>query len=125
MFSFFKKSKEKQYVNDNVYDYLPAGYDDTKVRVFYEGEVLSADYTATTLVFNEGGDIRKYFNDQGFPYHVLHPHGKGKIVYKHGDEIIEEYEGDFEAGQYNGEGELVDRHGEILKGKFIENKFVG
>jgi hypothetical protein len=55
----------------------------------------------------------------------LYPQGKGKIVYKYGDEILEEYEGEFESGQYNGEGKLVDRHGEILKGKFTENKFVG
>lgn len=37
---------------------------------------------------------------------------------------MEEYEGEFEAGQYHGSGTLVDRHGEIMEGKFSENQFV-
>ena len=33
------------------------------------------------------------------------PHGKGKLTYKIGDEVIEEYEGEFEVGQYHGKGQ--------------------
>ena len=39
-------------------------------------------------------------------------------------DIIEQYEGEFENGQYHGKGTLVDRHGEVLEGTFKENKFV-
>jgi hypothetical protein len=89
------------------------------VRVLYEGEVLSADYVERCLVFNEGGDIRKNFNDQGFPHHNLCPHCEGRIIYKHSDEIIEEYKGEFNGGQYHGKGTLNNMHGEILEGKFV------
>ena len=41
--------------------------------------------------------------------------GKGKLIYRDGDTILEEYEGEFEAGQYHGKGTLVDRHGEIMR----------
>ena len=47
----------------------------------------------------------------------------GRIFYKHGDTVIEEYEGEFEAGQYHGTGKLVDLNGEIFEGTFLENKF--
>ena len=54
------------------------------------------------------------------------PHGSGKITYRDNERnIIEEYEGEFEAGQYHGKGCLVDRHGEFLEGQFSENLFVG
>ena len=126
MFNFFKKNKKRETVDkqdlDN--DYLPRGYDDEQVKVFYEGEVLSPEYTASTLVFNEGGDIRQNFNDQGYPYHNLFPDGKGRIKYIFKDEILEEYQGEFQLGQYHGKGKLIDRHGEILEGNFTENKFV-
>ena len=127
MFNIFKKNKEKdvteatEYKNNNI----PKRFDESNVRVFYEGEVLSPEYVATTLIFNEGGDIRQTFNDQGYPYHNLFPHGKGRIFYKHDDDLIEEYEGEFEAGQYHGKGKLVDINGEIFEGTFIENKFKG
>ena len=115
MFNFFKKNKKRETVDkhdlDN--DYLLRGYDDEQVRVFYEVEVLSPEYTASTLVFNEGGDIRQNFNDQGYPYHNLFPEGIGRITYIFKDEILEEYEGEFQSGQYHGKGKLIDRHGEI------------
>ena len=69
--------------------------------------------------------LRENFNEQEYPYHTLHPHGRGKLIYKDGDTILEEYEGEFEAGQYHGKGTLVDRHGEVLEGKFAKNKFIG
>ena len=92
MFNFFKKNKKKEAVNKQKLEdnYLPKGYDDEKVRVFYEGEVLSPEYTASTLVFNEGGDIRQNFNDQGYPYHNLFPDGKRRILYKFENETLEE-----------------------------------
>jgi hypothetical protein len=116
MFGLFKKKDN----NDNE---GKDTYDPDKVTVHYEGEVLSADYTADTLVLNEGGTLRRHFNDQGYPYHTLHPHGKGKLTYRDGDTVLEEYEGEFEAGQYHGKGTLVDRHGEILEGNFVKNRF--
>ena len=127
MFNIFgkKKGTEKQDADITDSSYLPKEYDDTKVRVYYKGEVLSPEYVARSLVLNEGEDIRQNFNDQGYPYHNLFPHGKGKILYKHNEEIIEEYEGDFEAGQYHGKGKLVDINGEIFEGTFVENKFKG
>ena len=54
-----------------------------------------------------GHTLRENFNDQDYPYHALHPHGKGKLIYRDGDTILEEYEGEFEAGQYHGKGTLV------------------
>ena len=127
MFNFFKKRNNETTENIEAQEdpFFPKGYDEDRVMVVYEGEVLSPEYTARTLVLNEGGDIRKDFNDQGYPYHNLFPDGKGKIVYKFEDQILEEYEGDFQAGQYHGMGRLVDRNGEIFEGKFFENKFSG
>ena len=121
MFGLFKK-KDNHETNDNE---GKVDYDPDKVTVYYEGEVLSADYTAETLVLTGGSTLRENFNDQDYPYHTLHPHGKGKLIYKDGDAVLEEYEGEFEAGQYHGKGTLVDRHGEILEGNFVKNKFVG
>ena len=69
-------------------------------------------------------NLRDDFNTQPYPYHMLYPHGKGKMTYKDGDDIIEQYEGEFQHGQYHGKGTLVDRHGEVLEGTFKENKFV-
>ena len=127
MFNFFKKRNNETAENIEVGEdpFFPKGYDEDRVMVVYEGEVLSPEYTARTLVLNEGSDIRKDFNDQGYPYHNLFPDGKGKIVYKFEDQILEEYEGDFQAGQYHGMGRLVDRNGEIFEGNFFENKFSG
>ena len=127
MFNFFKKRNNETTENIEAQEdpFFPKGYDEDRVMVAYEGEVLSPEYTARTLVLNEGSDIRKDFNDQGYPYHNLFPDGKGKIVYKFEDQILEEYEGDFQAGQYHGMGRLVDRNGEIFEGKFFENKFSG
>ena len=41
------------------------------------------------------------------------------------DGFLEEYEGEFDGGQYHGQGKLIFRTGEILEGKFQENKFLG
>ena len=45
-------------------------------------------------------------------------------IYGDGDDIVEQYEGEFQHGQYHGKGTLIDRHGEVLEGMFKENKFV-
>ena len=84
MFNFFKKRNNENGENIDAEEdpFFPKGYDEDRVMVFYKGEVLSPEYTARTLVLNEGSDIRKDFNDQGYPYHNLFPDGKGKIVYK-------------------------------------------
>ena len=108
MFGIFKKGPEAE----------DDGYDPDQVTVHYEGEVLSPDYAADTLNRDE-------INDQSYPYHALFPHGKGKLVYKLNDAVMEQYEGEFEAGQYQGKGILIDRHGEVHEGEFKENLFKG
>ena len=107
MFGLFKKGPEAE----------DDGLDDDNVTVYYEGEVMSPDYIADTLN-NPESDV------QGYPYHMLVPHGLGKITYKSHDDILEQYEGDFEVGQYQGKGTLIDRHGEVHEGDFEENVFV-
>jgi len=94
------------------------------VTVYNEGSVLSPEYATETLVYpNNGQKIREDFNTQSYLFHNLFPHGKGKIIYKDVNTVLEQYEGDFQVGQYHGLGTIIDRHGEILKGTFKENKF--
>ena len=121
MFNFFKNKKiELTNVDDE-----GKIYDADDIVVHYEGTLISPEYAAETLVFqNNGKNLRDDFNTQPYPYHMLYPHGKGKMTYKDGDDIIEQYEGEFQHGQYHGKGTLVDRHGEVLEGTFKENKFV-
>ena len=107
MFGLFKKGPEAE---DDGLDY-------DSVTVHYEGEVMSPDYIADTLSHPES-DV------QGYPYHMLVPHGVGKLTYKLHDDVLEQYEGNFEVGQYQGKGTLIDRHGEVREGSFEENVFV-
>ena len=79
MFGLFKKGSDAE---DNV-----AASED--VTTHYEGGVMSADYVAETL---DRSDI----NEQSYPYHMLVPHGQGKIFYTSGDMAVEHYEGQFE-----------------------------
>ena len=120
MLGFFKKKdNEKTEVDDGKF------YDPNNIVVHYEGTLLSHEYATQTLVYpNNGTKVREDFNTQGYPFHNLFPHGKGKISYKDGDSVVEQYEGEFQHGQYHGQGTLVDRHGEVLEGTFKENKFV-
>ena len=120
MFSFFKKKD-----NQNSEDDDEKIYDPDKVTVYYEGSVLSPEYANETLVFTKGKKLRSDFNTQAYSFHNLFPHGKGKLTYKDGVQILEKYEGEFEAGQYHGSGTLIDRHGEVLEGTFKDNKFIG
>ena len=107
MFGWLKKSSDAE-----------GGVSDSEnVTTHYEGGVISADYVAETL---DRSDI----NEQSYPYHMLVPHGQGKIVYKSGDMVVEQYEGEFAVGQYHGKGILIDRHGEVHEGEFKENLFV-
>ena len=123
MFNFFKK-KDGDDILPNIDDEGKV-YDADNIIVHYEGTLTSPEYCAETLVFqNNGKKLRDDFNSQPYPYHMLFPHGKGKITYKDGDDIVEQYEGEFQHGQYHGQGTLVDRHGEVLEGTFKENKFV-
>ena len=119
MFEIFKKRSNKETKEGEGDDYNP-----DNVSVYYEGTLVSPEYAAETLVYpNNGTKIRDNFNTQGYSFHNLFPHGKGKIVYKDGDTVLEEYEGEFEYGQYHGKGRLVDLNGQILEGTFKENKF--
>ena len=121
MFGLFKEKKYKlPYIDDegNIYDA-------DEFTVHYEGTLISPEYAAETLVWqNNGKNLRDEFNTQPFPHHMLLPHGKGKMTYKDAEDIIEQYEGEFQYGQYHGQGTLVDRHGEVFEGIFKENKFV-
>ena len=110
MFNLFKKK------SDDVESDAENGFDPDSVTTYYEGEVLSPEYAAQTL-------NRDDHNDQDYPYHAIYPDGVGKITYKVGDEIIESYEGEFDAGQYQGKGKLT-RRGEVFEGTFEGNKFV-
>ena len=40
----------------------------------YEGGVLSPEYNVN--------------NPEEYPYHALYPHGKGKLTYTYGDEVV-------------------------------------
>ena len=123
MFSFFKKKGTG--INLPNIDDEGNIYDPDDITVYYEGTLISPEYAAETLVFqNNGKKLRDDFNSQPYPYHMLYPHGKGKMSYKDGDDIIEQYEGEFQHGQYHGSGTLIDRHGEVLEGIFKENKFI-
>jgi len=121
MFGLFKEKKYKlPYIDDegNMYD-----ADD--ITVHYEGTLISPEYAAETLVWqNNGKKLRDEFNTQPFPHHMLFPHGKGKMTYKDGEDIVEQYEGEFQHGQYHGTGNLVDRYGEVFEGTFKDNKFL-
>ncbi len=128
MFNLFKK-KDNTDETDNKGG---LDYDPSTVKVSYAGEVISPEYADRSLVY-VNNSLREDFNDQDYPYHYLLPHGKGKIKYvdtklaeENEDEgLLEEYEGEFDSGQYHGQGKLVFRTGEILQGEFKENKFVG
>jgi hypothetical protein len=77
-----------------------------KVRVFYEGEVICGDFN---------------LNDHKiYPYHNLFPHGMGKITYVVEGRVVEQYEGEFDAGQYHGKGTRIDRYGQIFEGIYKE-----
>ena len=127
MFNLFKKKgNTDEAANEGGLDYDPS-----TVKVSYEGEVISSEYAERSLVY-VNNSLREDFNDQDYPYHMLLPHGNGKIKYvdtklaeENEDEgLLEEYEGEFDSGQYHGQGKLVFRTGEILEGEFKENKFV-
>ena len=128
MFNLFKKRKEVQLTKDN--DEII--YDASTVNVSYEGEVISPEYADRTLVY-VNGKLRDEFNDQDYSFHYILPHGKGKIKYtttqlaeiNEDEGLLEEYEGEFDGGQYHGQGKLIFRTGEVLEGEFKENKFVG
>ena len=105
MFGF---GKAKVYDEDFDYDAVVSKY---------EGEVAVGDYVAETL-------NRSEVNKVGNQYHLMVPSGRGKLTYLLHGEIIEEYEGEFDGGQYHGQGRLFWR-GEIFEGQFDEGQFVG
>ena len=90
-------------------------FDPDAVVSRYEGEVVIGDYVAETL-------NRKTVNELGSPYHLMIPEGRGKLVYLHHGEIIDEYEGEFSGGQYHGAGKLIWR-GTAFEGQFEEGQF--
>jgi hypothetical protein len=100
MFGWLKKDPEKK---------RPAEEFERIVTQHYEGSVVSSDYNV---------------NDPAeYPFHNLFPHGVGKIVYSYGGAVVESYEGEFEGGQYSGQGKLF-KNGEVFEGFFEENEFI-
>ena len=85
MFGWFKKGSD---AGDDIGE-------SEDVTTHYEGGVMSADYVAETL-------DRYDINKQSYPYHMLVPHGQGKIVYKSGDIVVEKYEGEFKENLFIG-----------------------
>ena len=107
MFGFLNKKKNE--IKDQ-YTHTITGY--------YEGEfILQIEYEETNWD-REDPSLKKDYN-----WHVMLPDGFGKITYKDGDKIIEEYEGEFNCGQYEGEGRLTLK-GKIYKGMFENNRLV-
>ena len=85
MFGLFNKKK-----NGN-----KDGYDPDRITLHYEGDVMSiGDYEAYTL--NRADPCSK----QEYPSHMFVPDGVGKITYKDGDKIMEQYEGEFPKKYY-------------------------
>jgi hypothetical protein len=76
----------------------------------YQGQVISSEYNVN--------------DPYEYPYHALFPHGDGKIKYIYDGEVVEEYEGEFDGGQYSGKGKLT-KNGKVFEGEFSNNKFVG
>ena len=107
MFGFLNKKKNE--IKDQ-YTHTITGH--------YEGEfMLQIEYEETNWD-REDPSLKKDYN-----WHVMLPDGFGKITYKDGDKIIEEYEGEFHVGQYNGQGKLVFKN-KVYKGLFLVNQFV-
>ena len=107
MFGLFRR-KKKLKIPSNVSEFH---INMDRVKVWYEGDVICGDYDLNDL--------------ESYPYHNLFPHGKGHLIYRLQDRTIEEYKGDFEQGQYHGKGILANRHGEVFRGQFWENSYVG
>ncbi|MDB2475478.1 hypothetical protein N9X06_00720 [Paracoccaceae bacterium] len=76
----------------------------------YQGQVISSEYNVN--------------DPDEYPYHALFHHGVGKIKYIYDGEVVEEYEGEFDGGQYSGKGKLT-KNGKVFEGEFSNNKFVG
>lgn len=110
MFGLFSKNSEQ---TDK--------YDPNEITTEYSGEVLCADYIAY-----ESNRIKVDVSEP----QVLHPHGNGRITFKHKGEVIEVYEGEFEVGFYHGIGKLTFPKGkltddiEIYEGSFDMGKFI-
>ena len=108
MFGLFRKKRKNLEIPSQVNEFL---INMDRVKVWYEGDVLCGDY-----------DLN---DSESYPYHNLFPHGKGHLIYRMQDRPIEEYKGDFAQGQYHGNGLLVNRNGEVFRGQFWENSYVG
>ena len=96
-------------------------YDPDEVTTEYSGEVICADFVA----YQTNRPTVDVTDDT--VHQVLHPHGKGKFKGK----VIEEYEGEFEVGFYNGKGKLSFPLGkltdepEVYEGMFEMGKYLG
>ena len=100
MFGWLKKDPEKKRPDEEFKGI---------VTQHYEGSIISPEYNVN--------------NPEEHPFHNLFPHGFGKLVYTYGGEVVESYEGEFDGGQYSGQGKLI-RSGSVFEGVFKENNFV-
>ena len=76
----------------------------------YSGQVISSEYNVD--------------DPDSYPFHALFPHGSGTIKYIYNGEVVEQYEGEFDGGQYSGQGKMI-KNGETFVGEFKKNKFIG
>ena len=76
----------------------------------YSGQVISSEYNVD--------------DPDAYPFHALFPHGRGTIKYIYKGEVVEQYDGEFEGGQYSGQGKMI-KNGQNFVGEFKNNKFIG
>ena len=103
MFGVIKKIFSRRY------DGSKDRFDLDKVRTFYEGEVICGDFNLN--------DPSKY------SFHNLFPHGQGKLIYSIDGKAVEQYEGNFDTGQYHGYGTRIDADGQVFIGHFDRGEF--
>lgn len=97
MFNFFKKDKKNTNTTPNI-DAEGYIYDPDRVIVNMRGRLYRLSMQLKTLVFqNNGHRKRENFNEQPYDYHMLFPHGKGKLSYIDIDdgEVFDEIRADF------------------------------
>ena len=92
-------------------------FDADLVITTYRGKVSVGNYVPDNL-------NRSKVNQTENPSHLMVPDGEGKISYKIGEELIEEYEREVSGALYQGIGELAYR-GKVFVGQFDNREFVG
>ena len=106
MFKWFRKRNQK--INQEIETrHMLFG----SIRAHYKGEVDSTDY-------------RDPEKPEDFKGGLITPDDEGKLIFKIDNKIIEQYEGDFSHGAYNGWGKLL-RNGQKIEGWFEHGQYLG